>query len=172
MPTTDSLPDIGVLGRYTYLATEVVFGVIAAVLLYRARALRRAAVTIAAIYPIAYVWDWYTLHVGVFSIELRTGREFLGIPIEEHCFAIVVPAFVLGVHETVHSSDADAPADGHSGRTASGVGARLRTLRWRLASALDDRLPGSVARRLPGVAGAAERRPPSLDAVGWRPGAD
>lgn len=98
------LPDIGVLGPYTYLATEVVFGSLALALLVRAgrAALRRAAVTIAAIYPLAYVWDWYTLEVGVFAIQLRTGVEFVGIPVEEHVFMVVVPALVLGVHETLH----------------------------------------------------------------------
>jgi lycopene cyclase domain-containing protein len=96
------LPDIGVFGPYTYLVTEVVFGSVAFVLLWRTSALRRAARTIVVLYPIAYVWDWYTLHVGVFSIELRTGVDLLGIPIEEHLFIVVVPAFVLGIHETVN----------------------------------------------------------------------
>nr|WP_218927205.1 lycopene cyclase domain-containing protein [Halosimplex pelagicum] len=99
------LPDIGVLGPYTYLATEVAFGSLALALLVRAgrAALRRAAVTVAAIYPLAYVWDWYTLAVGVFEIALRTGVEFVGIPVEEHVFMVVVPALVLGVHETLHA---------------------------------------------------------------------
>jgi len=96
------LPDITVLGPYTYLATEVAFGAVAAALLYRAGALRRAAKTIAALYPIAYAWDWYTLEVGVFSIPMRTGVELLGIPIEEHLFIVVVPSLVLGFHETLH----------------------------------------------------------------------
>lgn len=96
------LPDIGVLGPYTYLATEALFGTVAAVLLVRANALRSAARTIAVLYPVAYVWDWYTLQVGVFSIELRTGVDLLGIPVEEHLFIVVVPAFVLGIHETVN----------------------------------------------------------------------
>jgi lycopene cyclase domain-containing protein len=91
--------DITVLGPYTYLATEVVFGAVALGLLYRARALRSAAATIAVIYPVAYLWDWYTLTVGVFSIPKRTGIDLLGIPLEEHLFMLVVPAFVLGVHE-------------------------------------------------------------------------
>jgi lycopene cyclase domain-containing protein len=95
------IPDIGaVFGDYTYLVTEIVWGSIAVGLLYRAGALVRAGRTIAALYPIAYVWDWYTLHIGVFSIPLRTGIEFLGIPIEEHIFMLVVPALVLGIHET------------------------------------------------------------------------
>lgn len=97
--------DIGVLGPYTYLATEVVFGAFALALLVRAEALARAARTIAVLYPLAYVWDWYTLEVGVFAIELRTGVELLGIPIEEHLFMIVVPALVLGIHETLHERD-------------------------------------------------------------------
>jgi len=101
---TVPLPDIGVLGRFTYLSTEVVFGALGLALLVRAGrgALRRAAVTVAVIYPLAYVWDWYTLEVGVFAIPLRTGVEFVGIPIEEHVFMVVVPALVLGVHETLH----------------------------------------------------------------------
>ncbi|ELZ25029.1 lycopene cyclase domain-containing protein [Halosimplex carlsbadense 2-9-1] len=99
-----ALPDIGVLGPYTYLATEVVFGTFALGLLVRAgrAALRRTAVTVAVVYPLAYVWDWYTLEVGVFAIPLRTGVEFVGIPLEEHVFMVVVPALVLGLHETLH----------------------------------------------------------------------
>jgi lycopene cyclase domain-containing protein len=100
------LPDIGAaFGSYTYLVSEVVFGALAFALLYRANALRRAAVTIAALYPLAYVWDWYTLTIGVFEIQLRTGVEFLGIPVEEHLFIVVVPALVLGFHETLHGDD-------------------------------------------------------------------
>lgn len=95
--------DIGALGGYTYLTTEVVFGAVAFALLRRAGALRRSARTIALLYPVAYLWDWYTLRVGVFSIPLRTGIDVLGIPLEEHLFIIVVPAFVLGVHETVRT---------------------------------------------------------------------
>ena len=97
------LPDIGVLGRYTYLATEVVFGAVTLALLMRAgrEALRSTALTVAAVYPVAYVWDWYTLTVGVFSIPLRTGLTFAGIPVEEHLFMLVVPGFVLAVRETV-----------------------------------------------------------------------
>ncbi|MFY4812404.1 lycopene cyclase domain-containing protein [Haloarcula argentinensis] len=96
------LPDIGVFGPYTYLVTEVIWGSIALVLLWRAHALRMAAKTIAVLYPIAYVWDWYTLTVGVFAIKLRTGVDLLGIPIEEHIFMIVVPALILGIHENLH----------------------------------------------------------------------
>ena len=96
------LPDVGaVFGPYTYLASELVFGAVALALLYRADALREAAVTIAVLYPIGYVWDWYTLAIGVFEIRLRTGVELLGIPIEEHLFIVVVPALVLGIHETL-----------------------------------------------------------------------
>lgn len=96
------VPDISaVLGPYTYLASELVFGSIALVLLVRAGALRRAGVTIAVLYPVAFFWDWYTLTIGVFSIRLRTGVSLLGIPIEEHLFMIVVPALVIGVHETL-----------------------------------------------------------------------
>ncbi|KOX91902.1 lycopene cyclase domain-containing protein [Haloarcula rubripromontorii] len=96
------LPDIGVFGPYTYLVTEVIWGSIALVLLWRANALRMAAKTIVVLYPIAYVWDWYTLTVGVFEIKLRTGVDLLGIPIEEHIFMIVVPALILGIHENLH----------------------------------------------------------------------
>ncbi|WP_415382537.1 lycopene cyclase domain-containing protein [Halosimplex sp. TS25] len=104
-----ALPDIGVLGPYTYLATEVAFGTLALALLARAGrdALRRAGATIVVIYPLAYVWDWYTLEVGVFAIPLRTGVEFVGIPLEEHLFMVVVPALILGVHETLNERDTD-----------------------------------------------------------------
>jgi lycopene cyclase domain-containing protein len=98
------LPDVGVLGRYTYLATEVAFGTVALALLVRAGALRRALATAAALYPVAYLWDWYTLTVGVFEIRLRTGVELLGIPVEEHLFMLVVPCLVVGVHETLHTT--------------------------------------------------------------------
>ncbi|WP_265112399.1 lycopene cyclase domain-containing protein [Halosolutus halophilus] len=97
--------DISVLGRYTYLATELFWGAVAALLLWRADALRKAAVTIAALYPIAYVWDRYTLAVGVFEINLRTGVDVAGIPIEEHLFMAVVPGLVIGIHETIFGSD-------------------------------------------------------------------
>ncbi|MEZ3145040.1 UbiA family prenyltransferase [Halobaculum sp. MBLA0143] len=96
------LPDVTVLGPYTYLATEVVFGSAAFALLTRAGAVRRALTTVAALYPVAYLWDWYTLTVGVFAIPMRTGVELLGIPLEEHLFMLVVPAFVLGIHETIY----------------------------------------------------------------------
>jgi lycopene cyclase domain-containing protein len=96
------LPDIGVLGPYTYLATEVVFGALAFALLVRAGAVWRALTTVLVLYPLAFVWDWYTLEVGVFSIPLRTGVELLGIPVEEHLFMFVVPALVIGIHETLH----------------------------------------------------------------------
>ena len=96
------LPDIGVFGPYTYLVTEVVFGAAALALLAYTGSLKRAARTVVALYPIAYVWDWYTLRVGVFEIPLRTGVELLGIPIEEHIFMVVVPALVVGIHELVN----------------------------------------------------------------------
>ncbi|MCQ4332649.1 UbiA family prenyltransferase [Natronomonas sp. F2-12] len=96
-----SLPDITVFGPYTYLLTEFLFGTIALVLLRYAGAFRSAARTIAALYPIAYLWDWYTLEVGVFEIPMRTGYDLVGIPIEEHVFMIVVPALVIGIHETI-----------------------------------------------------------------------
>lgn len=97
--------DISVLGRYTYLATELFWGAVAAVLLYRANALRKAGVTILALYPIAYLWDRYTLAVGVFDIKLRTGIDIAGIPLEEHLFMVVVPGLVVGFHETIFGSE-------------------------------------------------------------------
>ena len=97
------VPDITVLGPYTYLATEVVWGTVADLLLWYADAIRTAARTIAVLYPIAYAWDWYTLEVGVFEIPMRTGVDVLGIPIEEHVFIVVVPALVIGLHETLRS---------------------------------------------------------------------
>ncbi len=98
------IPDIGAaFGEYTYLVTEIVWGTVAVGLLYRAAALVQAARTIAVLYPIAYLWDWYTLHIGVFAIPLRTGVELLGIPIEEHIFMVVVPALVLGIHENLRN---------------------------------------------------------------------
>ncbi|WP_247001721.1 lycopene cyclase domain-containing protein [Halosolutus gelatinilyticus] len=101
-------PDIGVFGRYTYLATELFWGAVAVLLLRRADALRKAAVTILALYPIAYVWDRYTLAVGVFDIKLRTGVDVAGIPLEEHLFMAVVPGLVIGVHETLFGSESTA----------------------------------------------------------------
>ena len=93
--------DISVLGRYTYLATELCWGLVAAALLRRSGAERRAARTILALYPLGYLWDRYTLEAGVFEIPLRTGIEVAEIPIEEHLFMIVVPSMVIGAHETL-----------------------------------------------------------------------
>jgi hypothetical protein len=39
--------------------------------------------------------------VGVFEIAMRTGYDLFGIPIEEHVFMVVVPALVVGIHETI-----------------------------------------------------------------------
>ena len=97
------LPDIGVFGPYTYLVTELLWGTVAVALVAYAGVWREAARTVAVLYPFAYVWDWYTLEVGVFAIPLRTGVEFLGIPIEEHIFMLVVPAMVVGTHETLRT---------------------------------------------------------------------
>ena len=106
LPSTFAVPDIGaVFGPYTYLASEVAFGAVALVLLRRAGAAWRAARTVLALYPVAFVWDWYTLTIGVFAIELRTGVDLLGIPVEEHLFMVVVPALVVGVHETLHPGE-------------------------------------------------------------------
>ena len=93
--------DISVLDRYTYLVTELCWGVVAAALLRRSGAERRAARTILALYPLGYLWDRYTLEAGVFEIPLRTGVEVADIPIEEHLFMIVVPSMVIGAHETL-----------------------------------------------------------------------
>jgi lycopene cyclase domain-containing protein len=95
------LPDVTVLGPYTYLATELLWGTAALALVVRAGALWAAARTVAVLYPFAYVWDWYTLAVGVFAIPMRTGVELLGIPLEEHLFMLIVPTMVVGVHETL-----------------------------------------------------------------------
>ncbi|SDM53801.1 lycopene cyclase domain-containing protein [Halogranum gelatinilyticum] len=99
------LPDIGVFGPYTYLVTELLWGTVALALLAYADAFRTAARTTLVLYPFAYVWDWYTLEVGVFAIPLRTGVDLLGIPIEEHIFMLVVPAMVVGTHETLRTLD-------------------------------------------------------------------
>ncbi|WP_121744707.1 lycopene cyclase domain-containing protein [Natronorubrum halophilum] len=99
------VPDISTLGRYTYLATELFWGVVAVLLLRRANALRKAGITILALYPIAYLWDRYTLAVGVFDIKLRTGIDIAGIPLEEHLFMAVVPGLVIGFHETIFGDD-------------------------------------------------------------------
>jgi lycopene cyclase domain-containing protein len=104
-------PDIGVLGPYTYLATEILWGTIALILLWYADAFRTAARTTIVLYPFAFVWDWYTLQVGVFAIPLRTGVELLGIPIEEHIFMFVVPALVIGIHENLRLLDARTETD-------------------------------------------------------------
>jgi len=101
------LPDITVLGGYTYLVTELLWGSVAVALLAYAGAFRAAARTVLVLYPFAFVWDWYTLEVGVFAIPMRTGVELLGIPIEEHVFMLVVPAMVVGAHETLRKLDAE-----------------------------------------------------------------
>lgn len=98
-------PGIDVFGRYTYLVTELFWGAIAFVLLHRSGSLRRAGRTIVTLYPIAYLWDRYTLDVGVFEIRLHTGVDLLGIPLEEHLFMVVVPSLILGIHETLHGSN-------------------------------------------------------------------
>jgi len=99
--------DVTVLGPYTYLATEVFWGAVALALLWYADAFRTAARTTALLYPFALVWDWYTLEVGVFAIPLRTGVEFLGVPLEEYLFALIVPAMVVGTHETLRKLDGE-----------------------------------------------------------------
>ena len=106
------LPDVTVLGPYTYLATEVLWGTVALGVLWWAGAFRAAARTIAVLYPFAFVWDWYTLRAGVFEIPMRTGVDLLGIPLEEHLFMLVVPAMVVGTHESLRKLDGrDGPTD-------------------------------------------------------------
>lgn len=103
--------DIGVLGPYTYLATEVFWGAVALGLLLYADALRSAGRTLVVLYPVAFVWDWYTLEVGVFAIRMRTGIDVLGIPLEEHIFIVVVVTLVVGVHEAIRTYRGDPPAE-------------------------------------------------------------
>ena len=93
--------NIAVLGRYTYLATELFWGAVAGVLLRRSGSERRALRTVLVLYPLGYLWDRYTLDVGVFEIPLRTGVDVAGIPLEEHLFMFVVPSMVIGVHESL-----------------------------------------------------------------------
>lgn len=109
------LPDITVLGPYTYIGTEVAWAVVAVALLWYASAFRAAARTILVLYPPAFLWDWYTLSVGVFDIPLRTGLDLLGIPIEEHLFILVVPAMVVGTHETLRQLREGQPEPGRAG---------------------------------------------------------
>jgi len=105
------LPDITVLGPYTYLATEVAWGVVALALLAYSGAWRGAARTTLVLYPAAFVWDWYTLEVGVFAIPRRTGIDLLGVPLEEHVFMLLVPAMVVATHESLRRrwGEADSP---------------------------------------------------------------
>lgn len=98
------LPDIGVFGPYTYLVTELLWGSVALALLWYADAWRAAARTTAVLYPFAYLWDWYTLRVGVFEIPLRTGVELLGVPVEEHVFMLLVPTMVVATHESLRKA--------------------------------------------------------------------
>ena len=113
------LPDVTVLGPYTYLATEVLWGAVALALLWYADAWRAAARTVAVLYPPAFVWDWYTLSVGVFEIPKRTGVELLGIPIEEHVFMLLIPAMVVGTHETLRRRWGTAGRSAGSGSEAT-----------------------------------------------------
>jgi len=99
--------DISVFGRYTYLVTELFWGTIAALLVRRSGAERRALRTVIVLYPLGYLWDRYTLEAGVFEIPLRTGVDVAGIPLEEHLFMLVVPSMVIGIHETLCEVDGD-----------------------------------------------------------------
>ncbi|MFB6198837.1 MAG: lycopene cyclase, partial [Halobacteriaceae archaeon] len=72
------LPDITVaFGAYTYLVSEAVFGLIAITLCHRSGALRRGIQTVVVLYPIAFFWDWYTLRIGVFTINKQIGVDVL-----------------------------------------------------------------------------------------------
>lgn len=92
-------PDITVFGRYTYLVTELLWGVVAFGLLQKTDSTRAALRTCLVLYPFAYAWDRYTLEVGVFDIPLRTGIEVAEVPLEEHIFMFVVPSMVVGTYE-------------------------------------------------------------------------
>lgn len=119
--TAIELPDITVFGQYTYLLTEIFFGSIAIGLLYHSKSLWLAIRTIIVLYPIAYLWDWYTLEVGVFAIVKRTGIDIFGIPLEEHIFILVVPAFVIGVHETLRMYDNTSAIDDDSNQNSNAM---------------------------------------------------
>ncbi|MFB6153116.1 MAG: UbiA family prenyltransferase [Halodesulfurarchaeum sp.] len=97
-PLSSTPPLLSFLGSFVYLAAEAAFGLVGFGLLVHTGTLRRAARTIAILYPIAYVWDWYSLQIGIFEITRRTGIEVAGIPLEEHLFIVVVPVFILGLH--------------------------------------------------------------------------
>ena len=92
-------PDISIFGRYTYLLTELVWGAVALALLRRTGSTKRAVRVCLVLYPFAYLWDRYTLEVGVFEIPLRTGIEVADIPLEEHLFMFVVPSMVIATDE-------------------------------------------------------------------------
>lgn len=115
------LPDITVFGEYTYLVTELMWGAVALTLLAYAGAWRAAARTTLLLYPFALAWDWYTLTVGVFEIPLRTGVELLGVPLEEHIFMLLVPAMVVGTHESLRKlrGPAGASRGSEAGRDTS-----------------------------------------------------
>lgn len=91
--------DITVFGRYTYLITELLWGAVAVVLLRKTGSTKRALRVCLVLYPLAYLWDRYTLAVGVFDIPLRTGIDIAEIPLEEHLFMFVVPSMVVGTYE-------------------------------------------------------------------------
>jgi lycopene cyclase domain-containing protein len=117
------LPDVTVFGPYTYLVTELLWGTVALALLAYSGAWRSAARTVAVLYPFAFLWDWYTLTVGVFSIPMRTGIDLLGIPVEEHVFIVLVPAMVVATHESLRKLRGERAA----GEVARGAGAGERS---------------------------------------------
>lgn len=98
-------PDVSAFGRYTYLVTELFWGAVALALCRRTNSTRKALRVSLALYPFAYVWDRYTLAVGVFDIPLRTGIEIAEIPLEEHLFMFVVPSMVVGTAELLENDE-------------------------------------------------------------------
>jgi lycopene cyclase domain-containing protein len=114
------LPDIGVFGPYTYLVTELLWGCVALSLLWYSGAWRAAARTTLVLYPFAFVWDWYTLTVGVFEIPLRTGVDLLGVPIEEHVFMLLIPTMVVATHESLRKRFGPAGQSSSSGYDTDG----------------------------------------------------
>lgn len=94
-------PDITVFGQFTYLVTELLWGAVALALLRKTGSTRKALRVCLVLYPLGYIWDRYTLEVGVFDIPLRTGIDIAGIPLEEHLFMFVVPSMVVGTAEAL-----------------------------------------------------------------------
>lgn len=96
-----------VFGDSIYLGFLIFFGSIAILLLRQTQALGRATRTIVVLYPVAYLWDWYSLRIGIFDIKRHIGVYVLGVPLEEHLFIVVVAAFVIAVHEQLRNRTDD-----------------------------------------------------------------